>query len=162
MRRVFTILLCSLFLNAGTATAQPTFLDTLTPPLPVGPAQTVARTASWGTAITAVAFDTKASWESPDRKRAFLVQGGRLTLTYVLVFTAKKLVGRQRPCAPNDCGMDNPGFSFYSAHSAVPMVSGQPVLAALTAAGRVLGGNHYLTDVLVGLAQGWVVRKLVR
>lgn len=123
--------------------------------------RTIADVASWGTAITAVALDTKASWTAPDRRRAFTKQGLGLAITYGAVFLVKQGVKRARPCAPA-CGMDNPNYSFYSAHTAVAAASGQPVLTGLTAAGRVLGAKHYLTDVLVGLAQGWVVRKVLR
>lgn len=188
MRRVFAILICSLFLNAVPASAQSAlsggtgtfmdgvkFIDELVPPLVSPTGRAIADVASWGTAGLAVALDTKASWQAPDRTRAFVAQGVRIGVTYALVFTAKKLVSRRRPCSygpnvhgynyANSCGVDNPDYSFYSAHTAVAAASGQPVLAGLTAAGRVLGAKHWVTDTLMGFAAGtathWLVGRLL-
>jgi membrane-associated phospholipid phosphatase len=85
--------------------------------------------------------------------------GLRLGVTYGAAFAAKKLVHRERPCAPLDCGIDNPDFSFYVGHTALafstlggPRLSVALPLAISTGGLRVAGGKHYLTDVLVG---GW-------
>lgn len=150
------------------------FIDGLVPALSSPTARTIADGASWGTAVAAVALDTKASWQAPNQTRAFVAQGVRIGVTYALVFTAKKLVRRTRPCAKGlsgaqgydtACGVDNPDFSFYSAHTAVAAASGQAILAGATAAGRVLGGKHWVTDTLVGFAAGtvthWAVGRLI-
>jgi membrane-associated phospholipid phosphatase len=164
MRKLFSILFCSLLLNVGTMEAQPITVDRWTPPASNVTVRTIADAASWATVGLSVALDTKASWDAPDTTRAFLMQGGRLGVTYLAVFAVKKLVERRRPCSYGtmNCGIDNPAFSFYSAHAAVAAVSGNPWLAGMTAAGRVIAGKHYLTDVLVGLGAGWVTRRVIR
>jgi len=158
MRRLFSILACSLVLNT-TIGAQATWVDRATPPLPTATGRTIADVASWGTAGWAVANDTRASWGAVDRTKAFLLQGVRLGATYGAVFLTKRLVHRTRPCAP-ECGRDNPSYSFYSAHTAVPVASGSPVLGAITGALRVAAGKHYLTDVLAGFGAGWLAGRI--
>lgn len=168
MRKLFSILLCSLFLNVSTAEAQPTAVDRWTPPLPTKTERTIADIASWGTAFMPVAMDTKVSWDSVDRAKAFLLQGVRVGATYGMVFLVKQLVHRQRPCAPDDCGpVDNPNFSFYSGHTALAFqATGGPRLAVslpfqiATGGLRVAAGKHWLTDVLVGSGAGLLAGRI--
>lgn len=159
------VLLC--LATSGHTQALP--IDRLTPPLPTAGERHVADIASWGTALAAVALDTKVSWDAPDRKRAFILQGTRVGLTYGVVFLVKTFVHRERPCAPSSCGSDNPDFSFYSAHTALAFSTiGGPRLAfALplsigTGGLRIAAGKHYLTDVAVGALAGAAVGKWVR
>lgn len=150
--------------------AQALPIDKLTPPLPTASERKIADIASWGTVLAAVALDAKSSWDAPDRKRALILQGTRVGITYGAVFLVKTLIHRERPCAPSSsCGTDNPDFSFYSAHTALAFSTiGGPRLAfALplsigTGGLRVAGGKHYLSDVLVGAGAGWLTGRFVR
>lgn len=150
--------------------AQSLAVDRLTPPLPTANERLAADGASWGMVVTAIALDTKASWDSSNRGRAFLMQGTRESVTFLAAYGLKKLVHRQRPCAPA-CGIDNPEFSFPSAHtafafSALPRGDTGPRLAFLwplafgTGAGRVMAGKHNLTDVLVGAGVGALTSRI--
>ncbi len=131
-----------------------------------------ANVASWIGVAVAVALDSKASWDCPQRLRCFAMQGVRNGVTYGAVFAVKKLVHRERPCAPFDCGTDNPFSSFYSAHAAEAFASlggcgHGPRLAVVlpvaigTAVGRVRAGKHYVSDVVVGAAAGWATSKWI-
>lgn len=143
-------------------------VDTLVHPLPTQTERTVADVASWATAMSAIALDAKTSWDSPDRLRAFEMQGLRTGATYGLVFLAKTLVGRERPCAASDsCGIDNPDYSFFSGHTAIAFSTlGGPKwqvalpLAVSTGGLRVAAGKHWLTDVLVGAAVGSLTSRI--
>ena len=117
-------------------------------------AQKAARIASWVTLGIAYTLDTKASWQSSDRKRAFMYQGLRFGLSNAAVGGLKKYFPRDRPCAPNNCGSDDPHASFCSGHTAnaFQTVGGPPAkyaypLAAATAAGRWLGNLHWPSDL---------------
>jgi membrane-associated phospholipid phosphatase len=156
------VLICS----GALADAQPLPIDKLTPALPTAAERRVADAASWVTVLAGVALDTKASVDAPDRRRAFALQGARVGVTYGAVFLAKTLVHRHRPCAP-DCGIDNPDFSFYSAHTALafstiggPRLAIALPLAVSTGGLRVAAGKHWLTDVATGAAAGWLTSKL--
>jgi len=134
--------------------------------LPTEAQRHAADVASWGTVLTVVALDARHSWECADRARCFVAQGARVGVTYGVVFAVKKLIHRQRPCAP-DCGSDNPNFSFYSAHTALAFTTvGGPRLAFVlplsigTGGLRVMAGKHWLTDTLVGAGAGLLTSKI--
>ncbi|HYM26315.1 MAG TPA: phosphatase PAP2 family protein [Vicinamibacterales bacterium] len=163
----------------GRAQAQPLAIDKLTPPLPTAGERTAADVASWATVIADVAFDTKASWDAPNRLRAFELQGARVGATYGAVFAAKLLLHRVRPCAyglperdepETACGIDNPDYSFFSGHTALAFASavGGPRLAfslplAISTGGlRIAAGKHYLTDSLFGALAGAAAGHWIR
>lgn len=146
---------------------QATPLDRLTPPLPTAHGRQIADVVSFGTVIAGQALDARESWRCEDRTRCFAWQGLRVGVTYGAVFAVKALVRRQRPCAAWGCGIDNPHFSFYSAHTALAFTAvGRGrieiivPLAVSTGGLRVAAGKHYLTDVLVGAGVGWLTSKL--
>jgi hypothetical protein len=155
---------------AGPLAAQSTTLD---PDLafPTQAGRRAADIASWGTVLTAIALDTKASWDAPDRHRAFLLQGARIGATYAASQLTKHFVGRTRPCAglPEGCGHDAPDESFYSMHTAFAgQAVGGPRLAftfpLLIGTGelRAAAGKHELTDVIVGGFAGWLAGRFIR
>lgn len=153
-------------LVASTASGQALPLDKWTPVLPTAAERHAADLASWGTALAGVGFDTKASWDAEDRRRAFLLQGVRVGVTYGAVFVVKSLVHRARPCAPA-CGSDNANWSFYSAHTALafqtlggPRLAFELPLAVSTGGLRVAAGKHWLTDVLTGAAIGAATSRI--
>lgn len=155
-----------LLLVSRPAAGQAVSIDQWTPSLPTSGERKAADVASWVTALADVALDTKVSWDAPDRRRAFVLQGVRIGVTYGAVFAVKSLVHRTRPCAP-DCGADNPQWSFYSAHTALafqslsgPRLALTLPLAVGTGGLRVAGGKHWLTDVLVGAAVGTVTSRI--
>ena len=134
--------------------------------LPSASGRQAADIASWGTALTAVGFDTNASWDCADRAHCFQMQGIRIGVTYGVVWIAKRVVGRDRPCAP-ECGIDNPHSSFYSAHTALafqtiggPRLSVSLPLAISTGGLRVMAGKHWITDTLVGAAAGLLTSRI--
>jgi hypothetical protein len=135
--------------------------------LPTPAERQAANVASWTTAVAVTALDAKASWECPDRLRCFELQGVRTGVTYGVVFLVKNIVQRDRPCAPDGCGIDDPRASFYSAHTALAFQAiGGPRLAftmplAITTGGlRVAAGKHWLTDVLVGAGAGALTSRI--
>jgi membrane-associated phospholipid phosphatase len=138
----------------------------LLPTLAHAQAKTVADVASWATVATVEALDVKASWESPGRGAALTRQAVRVGAAYGAVYLAKALVKRQRPCAP-DCGIDNPAYSFFSAHTTLafstfggPRLSVMLPLAIGTGGLRVAAGKHHLSDVLVGAGVGILMSRL--
>jgi len=135
--------------------------------LPSEGARRAADAISWGTVLAVVALDTKASVDCADRRRCFERQGVRIGVTYGAVFAAKLLVHRARPCAPDDCGADNPNFSFFSAHTAAafqalggPRLAVSVPLAVSTGGLRVMAGKHYLSDVAVGAGVGALMSRI--
>lgn len=156
--------LIALWLACQPVSAQSVALDKLTPALPTAGERAAADWASWGTALTAVALDTKASWDAPDRLHAFELEGARIGITYGAVFLVKALAHRARPCAPS-CGVDNPESSFYSAHTALAFstLGGSKwalSLGVTTGGLRVAAGKHWLTDVLTGAFAGWATSRV--
>lgn len=130
--------------------------------LPTAGERKAADIASWATVITVVVLDAKASWDCQDRTRCFELQGIRTGVVYGSVFAAKLAVHRARPCAPSDCGIDNPDFSFFSAHTAIafstiggPRLSVSLPLAISTGGLRVAAGKHWVSDTLVGAGVGY-------
>lgn len=157
------VLLCLL---PNVSSAQSTPFDAPFHPLPTANERKVADIASWGTVLADVALDAKASWDAPNRGRAFAMQGIRTVVTIGIDYGVKSLVGRQRPCAPS-CGFDSPNSSFYSMHTALafstlggPRLAFALPLAIGTGGLRIAAGKHYLTDVLVGAAAGALTSRI--
>lgn len=158
MLRVLT-LTALVVLGASTVHAQ-TFA------LPTESAQRAADLASWGTVLADVALDTRASWQAPDRRQAFEKQALRVGVTYAVVFAAKLLIHRERPCSPN-CGKSNPHMSFFSGHTALafstvggPHLSVSLPLASVTGGLRLAAKKHWPTDVLTGAAVGLLTSRI--
>ena len=153
--------ICVLLCMPATALAQEPRVQ-----LPTETQRKVADAASWATAFTTVALDTRASWDCLDRRRCFTTQGARLGVTYGVVYLVKKIVYRKRPCYP-DCGIDNQFSSFYSAHTALAFQSvGGPrlmftiPLSIGTGGLRVAAGKHWITDTLVGAGAGLITSRI--
>jgi len=134
--------------------------------LPTASERRIADIASWGTVLTVVALDTQTSWKAPDPGHAFLLEGLRLGTTYGVVFLAKSLIHRDRPCAP-DCGIDNPESSFFSGHTAGafqtiggPRLAFSLPFAVSTGTLRVAAGKHWVTDTLVGAGVGLLTSRI--
>lgn len=130
-------------------------------------ARRAADVASWVTVAAVTAGDVKASWDCPDRRQCFLLQGARVGAVYAAVFAVKFAVHRARPCKP-DCGSDNPDLSFFSGHTALAFTArGGPRLAlmlplAISTGGlRVAAGKHWATDTLAGAGAG-LLASLIR
>jgi membrane-associated phospholipid phosphatase len=145
----------------------PNAVDALVPPLPTAAERRLADLASTIGDAVVIVLDAKASWDSPDRGRAFLMQGGRVAATYGAVFLVKTLFHRERPChalfsfhgynESGVCGADQPFFSLPSGHTAVAFQArGGPRLAFVLPISvgvgglRIAAGKHWLTDVLAG------------
>lgn len=125
-----------------------------------------ADVASWATVATLVALDTIDAWRTEDRRQALTHEGVRVGATYAVVFAAKLLVQRERPCAPA-CGHDNPRFSFFSGHTALafstvggPSLAVTLPLAVSTGGLRVAAHKHWVSDVLVGSAVGLLMSRI--
>jgi len=161
------LILIALLATATPAAAQPVPIDHWTPPLQSESERQIASVISWATVITNVALDTWVSWKAPDRTRAFLLQGTRIGATELAVFSLKKAVQRERPCAPSSCGAENPSYSLPSGHMALscstlggPGVGISLALDLGTGWGRIAGGKHWLTDVAAGCAIGLVTSRI--
>jgi hypothetical protein len=148
------------------AAAQAVAIDHWTHALPTATERQVADLASWGTVVAAVALDTKASWDSTDRGRAFKLQAVRLGITIGAAQLVKVLTHRDRPCTPS-CGIDSPNSSFYSLHTALafqtlggPRLTFALPLSISTGGLRIAAGKHWLTDVLVGAAAGAATSRI--
>lgn len=152
--------------------AQSIPLDRWTPALSSESGQQAARTASWVGVGAGIGLKTWDAWQAPDRKKALIAEGAGFALTGVTTLVAKKLVQRERPCAPADCAPEEPKASFWSGHAAnacfaIPRASGKGlafvgvVLAALVAETRILGNRHWLTDTLAGCANGLTLGYLM-
>ena len=152
-----------IFLFISPAEAQPTSIDRLTPSFPSPAAQDAADITSWVTAVAPVIFDFQDAWQQDDRAEALLMQGARIGVTYGVGLAVKKLVDRDRPCAPY-CGL---GDSFYSLHTALPFSAiGGPELrfilpfAVSTGGLRIGAKKHWLTDVLAGAGAGYLASRI--
>ncbi len=135
--------------------------------LPTATERRVADVASWTSVVTLISLDAKSSWDCIDRLRCFELQGLRTGVVYGSAFAVKFLVHRARPCAPVDCGSDNPHSSFFSAHTAIafstlggPRLSISLPLASATGVLRVAAGKHWMTDVIAGAAVGSLVSRI--
>lgn len=166
MKHIILALFLTLF-TATSAHAQALPVDHLTPALPTQSERHIADIASYVTVGLNIALDTKASWDSPERGRAFAMQGVRLGVTFGAAQLTKVLVHRERPCYPSDCGIDSPTSSFYSMHTAYafqalggPRLAISLPLAIGTGGLRIAADKHYLTDVLVGAGVGWATSHI--
>lgn len=146
--------------------AQPLPIDLGIPPLPTVQEQHVATV--WSNIPLAInlGFDTWASWQDDRRVRAFVHQGARIALAEGTAYAIKRIVHRQRPCAP-DCGSDDPNRSFPSGHATLAFsaigrdhLAFTVTLASSTGALRIAGKKHFLTDVVPGAALGILVSTI--
>lgn len=138
--------------------------------------QSFARGMSWGSLGAGVALKVWAVSDSDEKVKEALKGGGALLLTGLSTLAAKTLVHEDRPCAPNDCGQDDPHKAFWSGHVAnacavIPLRSGKAMwitgvaLAAITAAGRFIGKEHWLfPDITLGCVDGllnnWLMSRI--
>lgn len=167
---MFRWLLTSILLItlSSSAAAQSIVVDRLTPPLPTTTERHIADIASWATVITAIGLDFKTSWDSPNRQRAFALQGVRLGAVYGSAYLVKTLVGRSRPCVElsEGCGIDGSNQSMFSAHTAAAFASVGPQLTislplSISTGGlRIMAGKHWLTDTLVGAGVGLLTSRI--
>lgn len=134
--------------------------------LPTTGERRAADIASWVTVVTAIALDTKASYDCPQRLHCFEMQGVRAGVTYGAVGLTKWLVHRDRPCAPA-CGIDGANQSFFSGHTAIAFssVGGARLafslpLAIGTGGLRVAAGKHWATDTIVGGLVGLATSRI--
>lgn len=148
-----------LLLLAAPVSAQSVAVDRWTPALATTQERRAADIASWATVLTAVALDTKASWDAPDRLKAFELEGVRIGLVYGSAYLVKTLTHRTRPCAPV-CGIDSANSSMFSAHTAAAFSTGQWSFAITTGGLRIAAGKHWLTDVLVGAGVGALTSRI--
>lgn len=152
--------------------AQPLPIDKLTPPLTSEKGQSFMRGMSWATLTGAITLTTWEAAHATDKKKALLLEGTGLAATGLSSLAVKALAHRARPCAPADCGVEDPYKSFWSGHAAIacfsiPVTSGKgaaitgSLLAAGTILGRILGNRHFLTDTVAGCAGGTMWRLLM-
>ena len=157
MKRVFAILVCSLFLNVGSAQAQQTT------------GQKVADVASYGTWAAAIVVDVAGGPHTPT---AFVTAGARYGATALAVAVVKHYFPSNRPCAPQ-CGVDAPDSNIPSGHTAFAVaaidwngqrgarsLSIQLALAGGTAAGRWLGFKHDWKGLVAGTVVGLVTGQI--
>ncbi len=155
------------------ATIDVNAIDALTPPLHSAGARKAADAISWGTDITVMAFDVVATARASCRgdraacQRALILTGVRYGTVYGATYGLKKAFARTRPCAPADCGSDNPDFSFPSGHaaSAFATVGGPSIYVALplaitTGGLRIAAGKHWFTDTLAGAGIGLLASRI--
>jgi len=157
MKRVFAILVCSLFLNVGSASAQQTT------------AQKVADVASYGTWAAAIVVDVT---QGPHTKGAYVTAGVRYGATALAVAAVKHYFPSKRPCAPA-CGVDNAYSNIPSGHVAFTVAAidwngqrgarhlgVQVALAAGTGAGRWLGFKHDWKGLVTGAIVGGLTGRI--
>lgn len=160
---VSTLLLVVLLVLPGRAQSLP--IDHWTPALSSASGQQTARTVSWVGVGAGIGLKTWDALKAPDRKKALIAEAGGFSLTAASTVILKKLVHRERPCAPGDCGTEEPRASFPSGHVgtacfSIPRASGRGLafigaaIAVIVAEGRILGNRHWLTDTLAGCANG--------
>jgi membrane-associated phospholipid phosphatase len=158
---VITLALVVAGVNLTHAQALP--VDHLTPPLHVADRR-AAEIASDVTVATAVVLDMWAAWRSEQRTDALIKAGIRYGVTQGATFALKKLVARQRPCAPDACGTDNPDYSFPSGHTATAFAGTRLAFAlplgVSTGGLRIMAGKHWLTDTLAGAGIGLLASRI--
>lgn len=132
-------------------------------PTPAWPAsaQKAADWLSYGTVIAQLTGDTVHSFQSADRKHAFLMEGARIGTTIAVAELVKHFVHRTRPD-----GSDQK--SFFSEHTALAAAaSGWSLQISIpltfgTGYGRMAANRHHPSDVAVGAAVGGVIAGLLR
>ena len=165
MMRALCTFVLAVYLSAGLS-AQALPVDRVAPAWPEGQ-QKAANIASNVALWSAVAVDTWGSWRAEHRRTAFLRQGLRLGIAGGASALIKRLVQRQRPCAPA-CGLEQADASFLSGHTALAFsTTGTQIqitvpLAASTGYLRVAAKKHWVTDVLAGAAVGWAADRISR
>lgn len=140
-------------------------------------AQSVWRGISWGALGAGVAFDAIEVLQEPNRKKAITREVLIFTGTNLATWAAKSSREKARPCAPADCGSDDPYRSWWSGHAgnacaAIPMKGGPAVaivggvLAFMVIEGRILGNRHWPIDTAMGCAEGLankiIISRLMR
>jgi membrane-associated phospholipid phosphatase len=153
------ILTLAMMMVASGAFAQSTVVD---PNLAWDSHRSAAATVSNLTVASSLTLDTWTSWQSADRKHAFVKQAERTAVILGVSEAVKRLVHRTRLD-----GSDN--LSFYSEHTAfAASAMGGPRLAFTlpltfgTGYLRVAADKHYVTDTLVGAVVGGLAGKYIR
>ncbi len=136
--------------------------DQLTPPWAESQRGTADRFSNI-TVTAALAVDVWDAWTDEDRKIALAKQAARIGAAVGLAETIKRILHRTRPDGSDD-------KSFFSEHTAIactPLHRGGTQLAlSLALCGgtgylRVGANRHWLSDVLVGAAVGWLTGALL-
>jgi membrane-associated phospholipid phosphatase len=151
MKTIRNVLIVSVVVLARPACAQPTAFD---PSLALAEHRVIPDAISYGTAATALALEAAHVWRA-DRVRGLERFALRVGLVVVGSEVVKRAVHRTRPDGSDD-------LSFWSEHTALACLSPSRwgmSLCAMTGAGRVAAGRHYVTDVAAGAAVGWVARR---
>lgn len=106
-----------------------------------------------------VGMETWHAWQASDRKHALLCEGVRNGLTIGAAEVVKRLADRWRPDHSNQ-------MSFYSEHTALAAVNAGwrlniavPIVIG-AGYGRAAANRHYLTDIAVGGAAGYLATKV--
>lgn len=136
--------------------------------LPTQGERNIANAASWISLGANVGLDTWDVVHGERPVRGLALEGVRIGAVWAVGTIAKKLIHEARPCAPADCGIDDPDRSMPSLHTAFSFstVSGRKrlavhlTLAGITGAGRVGARKHWWKDVGVGAAA--VAASLIR
>ncbi len=157
---VLLLLWCPVSFGQGTAFDKPA------PALPTETGRKIADVASYVTIAALEGLELKTCLSSADRARCGELAGVRNGLAYGSAYLTKKIVRRDRPCAPA-CGVDSPDSSFFSAHTALAFTAlgGSRLqvtlpLAIGTGALRIGANKHWLTDVITGALVGALTNKL--
>lgn len=136
---------------------------------PSSPAvQQAAHVASWVTVLTLEGLDTYASWRSPDRKRAFILQGVRVATVEGSTALIKHFYPQPRPCTPlHMCGSDGEQSGFPSGHMSLacstlggPSLAVVIPLAGATAFGRWAAWRHFPGQLAAGCAVGLLASRI--
>lgn len=127
---------------------------------------------TWGTVIANLTLDALACHGD---KRCLLLMGARVGGSIVTAETIKHFVPSDRPCAPADCGFDNPRANMPSEHAWLaassidftgcapgPRLAFQLPLTLLTDAGRYGSRRHTLGAIAAGSAGGFLASVLTR
>lgn len=105
--------------------------------------------------------ETWHAWHEPDRKHALICEAVRNGITIGAAEVVKRVTNRTRPDGSND-------LSFYSEHTALASVNaGWRINVAVPLAigagyFRAAAARHYLTDIAVGGAAGYLATKVCR
>jgi membrane-associated phospholipid phosphatase len=124
--------------------------------------QVYAGIASDITVGLSIGADTIHSWQSPNRKAAFVCQGIRDGAVLGITELLKRLVSRIRPDGSDNMSWPSEHTAFaaasaggYSYAFVIPITIG-------TGAGRIMANKHYLTDVVSGALIGGVIGRYTR